>query len=347
MHPSQRTFFSDMVDYAGLFPPARLSLNESVRNYARYRREPEGWMLARFVCPVDLLGELGPYIDELFSEGPPLRLAVVDRGGETDTVFLENLRRDLETVHRLQETHHSGVRVESFEMRFPSEPVDSDWRDYAESLLPDATAVFEAAGLSSVRRFYEPPLTGDYRLATQLMAHTLAVLNGAAVPAAQPGTEPDNYDERQEEAALLSGRGVGGIKLRCGGVGAGAIPSVEKVAAVIEESIRGHVPLKFTAGLHHPTRRIDPALGVYVHGFMNVLAAGILVDALELEYNDLAAIVEEEDFREFHFSEDFFGWNDAEATINEIEYARRRRVISFGSCSFEEPRDELRELGLI
>ena len=42
-----------------------------------------------------------------------------------------------------------------------------------------------------------------------------------------------------------------------------------------------------------------------------------------------------------------FGWDDAEATVSEIEYARRHCVISFGSCSFDEPLGELRELGLI
>ena len=46
---SLRALLAGVIDYAGLFPPATLPLDEAVRNYARYRREPEGWMLGRLV----------------------------------------------------------------------------------------------------------------------------------------------------------------------------------------------------------------------------------------------------------------------------------------------------------
>jgi hypothetical protein len=47
-----------LVDYAGLFPPAALSMDEAVAEYARWRRAPEGWMLGRFVLPAARLTEL-------------------------------------------------------------------------------------------------------------------------------------------------------------------------------------------------------------------------------------------------------------------------------------------------
>lgn len=46
-----------LVDYAGLFPPAGLSMRDAVANYARYRAGERKAMLARFVLPVARLDE--------------------------------------------------------------------------------------------------------------------------------------------------------------------------------------------------------------------------------------------------------------------------------------------------
>ena len=45
MNASLRALLTGVVDYAGLFPPARLPLDEAIRNYARYRQGSDAWML--------------------------------------------------------------------------------------------------------------------------------------------------------------------------------------------------------------------------------------------------------------------------------------------------------------
>ena len=40
MRGSLRALLTGIIDYAGLFPPARLPLDQAVRNYGRYRNEP-------------------------------------------------------------------------------------------------------------------------------------------------------------------------------------------------------------------------------------------------------------------------------------------------------------------
>ena len=50
--------FGEIVDYAGLFPPAKLPLEEVVANYARYIESDEAWMLARLIVPAGRLSEL-------------------------------------------------------------------------------------------------------------------------------------------------------------------------------------------------------------------------------------------------------------------------------------------------
>ena len=43
MSPSLRALLSGIIDYAGLFPPAKLPLDQAIRNYARYRTEPDSY----------------------------------------------------------------------------------------------------------------------------------------------------------------------------------------------------------------------------------------------------------------------------------------------------------------
>jgi len=57
--PAARALLASLVDYAGLFPPAGLSMGDAVAEYARWRGSPESWMLGRFVLPAARLGELG------------------------------------------------------------------------------------------------------------------------------------------------------------------------------------------------------------------------------------------------------------------------------------------------
>ena len=53
-----RALLSDLIDYAGMFPPAGLEMAEAVRNYDAYRRGEYGWALGRLVVPATRLDEL-------------------------------------------------------------------------------------------------------------------------------------------------------------------------------------------------------------------------------------------------------------------------------------------------
>jgi hypothetical protein len=55
---SVKSLFSQIIDYAGIFPPAKLPFNEALDNYLTYLQSPNAWLLSRFVCPASQLGEL-------------------------------------------------------------------------------------------------------------------------------------------------------------------------------------------------------------------------------------------------------------------------------------------------
>src|SRR5438552_3337730 len=58
MLQSIRTLMAGLIDYAGLYPPARLDMQTSAENCARARMGEHEWILGRFICPVSRLREL-------------------------------------------------------------------------------------------------------------------------------------------------------------------------------------------------------------------------------------------------------------------------------------------------
>ena len=78
--PAFRTLLRGAIDYAGLFPPAQLSMREAVANYAGYLGGGEAWALGRFVVPAARLDEFArAAADHLPSDGAgePWRLSVL------------------------------------------------------------------------------------------------------------------------------------------------------------------------------------------------------------------------------------------------------------------------------
>lgn len=139
-----------------------------------------------------------------------------------------------------------------------------------------------------------------------------------------------------------------GLKFRCGGVESSAFPRVEDVAYFLracKES--GGIPFKFTAGLHHPFRHFNEGVRTRMHGFLNVLGAAVFLLASEMDENRLGEMLSDEDPGSFVFAEDGMTWDKVTVSVPEILAARQSRVGSFGSCSFDEPRDDLRALGLL
>jgi hypothetical protein len=137
-----------------------------------------------------------------------------------------------------------------------------------------------------------------------------------------------------------------GYKLRTGGVTADAFPSPAQIARALVTAAMHRVPIKFTAGLHHPIRQFRDEVKAKMHGFLNVLGAAVLAAEYQWDMNQAAVMLDEEDPCAFSFTDEFFAWRDWRIDVERVKY-RRESVRSFGSCSFDEPRDDLRELNLL
>jgi hypothetical protein len=311
MLASVRTLLANIVDYAGLFPPARLPLDEAVRNYARYRSGPDSWMLGGFVCPVTRLGELSAFREELYSDRA-VPLAVLGRGGEDAAGFLGTLAADLDSMAEFTAVWAGRAKASVLETKLPRSVV-------AAARKPEHDQIWNGLRHCSADRgmkvFCEVPLTSAWREEVPEVVSRLAELPGL------------------------------GLKLRTGGLDASAFPSIEQVAGVIAACADGRVPLKFTAGLHHPLRRFDPSVGTVSHGFLNVFAAGVLAFARGWDGRRLERVLAEDEPAAFRPTDTVLHWRDEALTCDELRRARAEGVISFGSCSFDEPREDLHALG--
>jgi hypothetical protein len=133
------------------------------------------------------------------------------------------------------------------------------------------------------------------------------------------------------------------VKFRAGGL---------TPETVLGEAAARRLPFKATAGLHHALRSLRPLTDspdspqAVMHGFLNLfLAAAFAWHGAKREV--IFEILNETDPRAFQFGERAVVWNGRKLSTQQIAESRRDFAHSFGSCSFEEPVRELRELGLI
>jgi hypothetical protein len=187
----------------------------------------------------------------------------------------------------------------------------------------------------------EMPLPADADAA--LLDDTRSILDGLPIFLEAPA------DAAERTIALLAENDSDktlGFKLRTGGVTADAFPTSAQIARVLVAAAKHRVPIKFTAGLHHPMRMFRSEVETKMHGFLNVLGAAVLAAEHHWDEQQTSAMLEDEDTTSFSFSDESFAWRECKIASDRIK-ARRKFVTSFGSCSFDEPREDLRALNLL
>jgi hypothetical protein len=199
-----------------------------------------------------------------------------------------------------------------------------------EALAEDRRAR-ESAEAWMVGRFVVPasrlPQLGDAQIPLSVVLDAPADLTDPRIEALEI---PPDVDERPKAPEVyLEGRVEPGYraKVRCGGK---KVPTIPELARFIRACREAGVVFKATAGLHHAVRGPDE------HGFLNLLAACVFGD----EEEALAA-------EDFELSQERFAWRGRESGPEELVRIRRELFSGFGSCSFFEPVEELKALGVL
>jgi len=290
-----RALLAGIVDYAGLFPPAARSMDESVREHARWRRSAEAWMLGRFVVPAARLVELSRAAEAYLprpGEGDPWRLSAL---------LGPDVRGDSALVTAFNASQAGSAVVDAVELKAGS----AETAEAALEAVPGGVAAFVEAPLGS-----------------------------------QPGGLLTTLGRRRARA-----------KVRTGGVVPEAIPDPSALARFIASCAAEGVPFKATAGLHHAVRAEHPLTyepggpRAVMHGFLNVFAAAAFA-SVGATAADVEAVLRDEDASAFRF-DDGLAWRHLRVSADDVAKARRDGATSFGSCSFAEPVDDLRSLGVL
>jgi hypothetical protein len=309
---AKRALLERLIDDAGLFPPAALPMRLAIRGHMRHRESAYSWVGGRFVVAASRLDE---FAAARAAADVPIDLSVVldsgSSGAKGDTV-----RADLHRIDRLAGI--DGVTVSSLEARLPNVTLD------AAAMQRIVDDIVERYPSGEIAFWYESSYSAGWGTSPETWLSVLA---------AARTTAPANVTI--------------GAKVRCGGGAVGATPSVEDLAAFITAAHAHDVPWKATAGLHHPVRGTHGIEdGAVPHGFLNVFVAGAALHAGAIEPPRVAEILAESDPRAFVVDPVHVAWRDVRLEADAVAGARER-CVSFGSCSFDEPVNGLRELGIL
>jgi hypothetical protein len=172
--------------------------------------------------------------------------------------------------------------------------------------------------------------------------HAAAVIRDTFELFVEIPTDPD-----PEPLIAEIGRVGAMAKIRTGGVTPDSIPSAEHVVRFIRRCLDAKVPFKATAGLHHPLRadyplsyEIGAPRGV-MFGYLNVFLAAAFMRA-GMEDTLATELLDERDPAAVEIGSERITWRDASIEARDLYDLRDEVALSFGSCSFREPVDELR-----
>ncbi len=319
-----KSLLANLIDYAGLFPPANLPLNEVVNNYACYRQQEPRWMLARLIVPAlklqaiewelacqptrqsHLAEALGNPCSRTTDGSPPWPISAL-LPSTTDGDFARALDEIFEFNRRSASGQQNAI-VDTVEVNV----VLPEQVNELAKLIPDTMTVFA-----------ELPWEG-----------------------AEPHFEQLAQIRSENRCNFFA-------KIRTGGVKPELIPTSEHVANFILTAKRHEVGFKATAGLHHPLRNSyrltyekNAPTGL-MHGFLNVFLAACLIDHGKLARPEAIELLSDSNIENFQLSDRSVGWQTAEIDQAAVQRSRHNFAISFGSCSFVEPVEDLTELALL
>jgi hypothetical protein len=137
-------------------------------------------------------------------------------------------------------------------------------------------------------------------------------------------------------------------KVRTGGVTPAAFPEPAAIVRFVAACLAAEIPFKATAGLHHlrtGAYRLTYAQDsgtAPMFGYLNLFAAvAVLRDGASP--GDAERALLEGDAGALRLETEALVWENRRIDARMLTDVRRTSLISFGSCSFREPLDELRE----
>ncbi len=307
----KKALLGGVIDYAGTFPPAALSLEKALERAATYRsRSAHPWLFGRVALPLEDIKKL--HSRALYQAGADGSAWVFTALGNTASEpvaseFMRCVEWDVREIRRCRERWAAGplrMEIVGYETKLPAVLERSQIDGYLVPALDRLLSLTQG----DLIPYIEVPWEGDW-------AGRLSTLSASL----------SEWAEGKNEVSVHSA-----IKVRTGG---SYVPTAAQLAAVISSCHAHGLQFKATQGLHSAlTHGKD-------FGFVNLfftLALASQVDATELEKCLVA--------NDFVWEKNAISWGKHRLEIENIESARRRHGGCFGSCSLDEPDESLKEL---
>lgn len=335
---SLRLSLQEIIDYAGLFPPAALAPGPAIAEFLVQSKDPAlNWMFRRFVLPF----VPAPRCQEIIAGFAQVAKQAVAQDGLTG----------------LPSSWHGCIPI--------------------SALLPalEAAAVTDFAVLSDALAHARSSFENGWHLLDIPAVAEQSLFRLETVEWALP-LDHGSWDDRRQAAVRTAFRAMRDLepelkiyievnwqgwspavvdllkdlardrsdifcKIRTGGLTAATVPPPAVLARILCDLVAAGIGFKCTAGLHAALYETSPRFGFEMHGFVNLLCATAAVAArTNLKEQDILPLLTmRQADHVFGLLEEKLG-QDACAAI-----ARSRHYMhSFGSCSVTEPCDSLNSL---
>ena len=303
MTESLSRLINQPIDYAGLFPPAKLAMKAALEGYRSVMESESAWIVNRFVIAGSQLADGAEIWREMREETDDrVPATVVCKSLTTGATASESLLRE----QALIKEQVGCFDFSAMEIKLP---------------LGDEFSGCAGALKKSYKWFAEREIDVYVEL---------------------PWGE-GMIEAMAELASEIEGVG---FKARLGGVKKEQFPSVDQVTAFICEVAGFEAPFKFTAGLHEPVRYYDKELDCHHHGFLNVFVASALAMIQHATPAEVKRTLEIEDGKQFRFTDQAVESPAGSLSLKDID-EWWLYFGGYGSCTYDEPIEGLRKLGLI
>jgi len=111
---SLQVLFEEIFDYAGLFPPAALPMDEAIPQYHQHLQNEEAWLVSKFVCPLNWLPEFHQHFQRISNSDKahdlPWPVTVLGTS-------IEGYRADVANLERFHAEFGSDVAIDGYEVK--------------------------------------------------------------------------------------------------------------------------------------------------------------------------------------------------------------------------------------
>lgn len=251
------TLLRGVIDYAGLFPPAKLDMASAVSNYAEYLKGEYSWALGRFIVPVGRLEEFETHANSLLPrQGKEVwRISVLagaDASSEIQTVRFFNQR------HQLGSNEGNAV-IDAVEAKAAN--------------VPEIEAMAKAVG-ADVQLYVETPINTDPSELIGAMKRT-----GVKAKVRTGGATSDAFPTSNDLARFIMVCASHGVEF--------------KATAGLHHPLRSAYPLTYEAG--SPTGTMYGFLNVFLASALARKASPLETVRQLLEEQDYRAFAFDDD----------------------------------------------------